>query len=63
MTGVDALDAEAREQITTEVDRHGRAIRRIHDTGGDAFAAELDRHLDRVSEILSDHARRTCPPG
>jgi hypothetical protein len=27
----------------------------------EAIAAEVDRHLDRVNEILADHARRAEP--
>lgn len=61
MLAADRLDTAAREQLAAERLRHAEATSRI--TRGPDLAAEADRHLDRVNEIIRDHARRFATPG
>jgi hypothetical protein len=53
----DHLDARARRELEGERLRHAARVAEIQ-AGGRRAAKELDRHLDRVQEIMADFTRR-----
>jgi len=57
------LDSVARVELATELEAHAAALRALRAGDREAFAAEADRHLDRVQGILLDHARRVSDSG
>jgi hypothetical protein len=58
MTGEDALDATARSDLAAERRRVADALSRMPINDAQAFAAEVERHIDRVQQILDAHSRR-----
>ena len=63
MKGIEALDEQARTQLSEEVLRHARAVQALPAGGCPELAAdEVGRHLANVDRILRDHACRQLPP-
>lgn len=48
------LDELARQEFAEEQSRHVAALAAIRPGDADCIAAEFNRHLDRVNEILRD---------
>ena len=58
MKGIEALDEQAKTQLSEEILRHTKAVGALP-AGAHVLAAdELSRHLAHVDRILRDHALR-----
>ena len=62
MRGIEALDEQARTQLSEEVLRHAKAVEALPAGGRPELAEELCSHLAHVDRILRDHAFRHLPP-
>jgi DNA-binding GntR family transcriptional regulator len=56
------LDARARRELAAERHRHRAALEDIPASDGPAAAAEVNRHLGRVTQIMEALARRLAHP-
>jgi hypothetical protein len=50
------LDEQAKAELKSEWRTHGANLR--YATPGPALAAEFDRHIARLQQIIQDHERR-----
>jgi DNA-binding GntR family transcriptional regulator len=55
------IDDAARRELDAEAERHSKAVGGLTTRDAEAAAAEADRHIERVREIMRDLVRRSLP--